>query len=76
MSEQVQISLDREVYDQLQVLMVPPISDINAAIRSLLYHEGRISEAALAAKAETQHFSYDQELERAKLGVYECGGAT
>jgi hypothetical protein len=76
MSEQVHISLDQDVYERLQMLMVPPVSDINAAIRSLLFHDGRSSKAAIAAGAETQHFTLAQELERASMGVYDCGGAT
>jgi hypothetical protein len=76
MSEQIHITLDRDVYERLQMLMVPPVSDINAAIRSLLFHDGRASKAAIAAESEAQHFTYAQELERAKMGVYECGGAT
>ncbi len=46
MSDQVQISIDREIYDRLQMLMVPPISDANAAIEALLFHEGHTSKAA------------------------------
>jgi len=76
MTEQIQISLDRDIYERLQMLMVPPVSDINAAIRSLLFQDGRTSPAAIAVEAGAQHFTYEQELERARLGVYEGGGAT
>lgn len=76
MAEQVQISIDRETYDRLKMLMVPPISDANAAINALLYHDGRVSQAAVAVEADERHFSYQQELERASRGVYECGGGT
>ena len=76
MSQQVQIAIDREVYDRLQTLMVPPISDANAAIKSLLYHEGRPSRAALALEAEEHHFTFEEELERARQGIYEGGGNT
>lgn len=76
MSEQIQISLDQDIYERLQMLMVPPVSDINAAIRTLLFHDGRTSAAAIATEAGTQHFTYEQELERARMGVYDSGGAT
>ena len=76
MAEQVQISVDRDVYDRLQMLMVPPISNANAVIKALLFHEGRASRAALALQADAQHFTYAQELERASQGVYEAGGCT
>lgn len=76
MSEQIQISLDQDIYERLQMLMVPPVSDINAAIRTLLFHDGRTSPAAIATEAGTQHFTYEQELERARMGVYDSGGAT
>jgi hypothetical protein len=76
MSEQIQISLDQDIYERLQMLMVPPVSDINAAIRTLLFHDGRTSPAAIATEAGAQHFTYEQELERARMGVYDSGGAT
>ena len=76
MTDQIQILIDREVYDRLQTLMVPPISDANAVIKELLYHDGRTSRAAVALEAAEQHFTYAQELERSIQGVYECGGGT
>lgn len=76
MTHPIQISIDQEIYDQLQMLMVPPIGDANAAIKALLYHDGHASPAAIAVKADTQHFTYAQELERSNRGIYECGGAT
>jgi len=76
MTNQIEITIDQEVYDRLQMLMVPPISDANAAIKALLHHDGRASRAAVALDAEGQHFNYAQELERSSQGVYECGGGT
>ena len=76
MTDQVQITIDRDVYDRLQMLMVPPISDANAVIKALLFQDGHASRAALALEAEERHYSFAQELERSRLGVYECGGAT
>lgn len=76
MTDQIQILIDQEVYDRLQMLMVPPISDANAVIRELLYHDGRTSSAAVALEASEQHFTYAQELERSSQGVYESGGGT
>jgi hypothetical protein len=76
MTDQIQITIDQEVYNRLQALMVPPISDANAVIKELLYHEGHTSRAAVALEAAEQHFTYAQELERSSQGVYDCGGAT
>jgi hypothetical protein len=76
MTAQVQITIDQEVYDQLQMLMVPPVSDANAVIKALLYHNGSDSPAVVALKADEQHFTYEQELERSRQGVYESGGGT
>lgn len=76
MADQVQITIDQEVFDQLQLLMVPPISDANAVIKALLYHDGADSPAVVALKAGEQHYTYEEELERASRGVYDGGGAT
>ena len=76
MTDQIQISVERDVYDALQTLMVPPTSDANAVIRELLYQEGHASRGAIALGAAEQHFTMEQELERSKQGVYDCGGAT
>lgn len=76
MPDQVQISIDRDIYDQLQTLMVPPVSDANAVIRELLFHEGHSSRSALALKASEQHYTYAQEIERSKEGFYDGGGGT
>jgi hypothetical protein len=76
MNEQIQISIDRDVYDQLQMYMVPPVNDANAVIKELLFHEGRSSRSAIALEATEQHFTFAQELERSKMGIYECGGGT
>ena len=76
MTDQIKISVDREVYDQLLMLMVPPISDANAVIKELLYQDGRASPASVAVGASEQHFTMEQELERAKQGIYDSGGNT
>ncbi len=76
MTDQIQISVDRDVYERLQMLMVPPISDANAAIKELLLHEGHASPAYLAVEAGGHHFTMDEELSRAMSGVYEGGGNT
>lgn len=76
MTDRIQITIDQDVYDRLQMLMVPPISDANGAIKALLYHDGRASRAYVASRADEQHFTYAQELERSSQGVYECGGGT
>jgi len=76
MNEQIQITVDRDVYERLQTLMVPPISDANAVIKELLYHDGHASRSAIALEASEQHFTYAQELERSSMGIYESGGGT
>ena len=76
MTDQIQITIDREVYDRLQALMVSPMSDVNAVIKELLYYDERADQAAVALKASERHFTYEQELERSIQGVYESGGCT
>lgn len=76
MTDQIKISVDRDIYDRLQMLMVPPISDANAVIRELLFQEGHASPASVAVGASEQHFTMEQELERTRQGVYDCGGAS
>lgn len=76
MTDQIQISVDRDIYDRLQMLMVPPISDANAVIKELLSYEGHASPASVALGAKEQHFTMEQELERERQGIYDCGGNT
>lgn len=76
MSDQIQISIDRDVYDRLQTLMVPPINDANAVIKELLYQDGHASRGVTALEASERHFTYAQELERSSQGIYDCGGGT
>ncbi len=71
MTDQVQISIDREIYDRLLILMVPPISDVNAVLKELLFQDGRASPASVALGATEQHFTMEQELERARQGIYD-----
>lgn len=76
MTDQIQITVDRDTYERLQMLMVPPISDANAVIKELLLQEGHASPAFIAVDASEHHFSMAQELERNRMGIYDCGGAT
>lgn len=76
MKEQVKISIDRDLYDRLLMLMVPPIDDANAVIRELLFEGGHDSNAAVALGTAEKHFTLEQENERNLQGVYDCGGAT
>ncbi|HNQ05292.1 MAG TPA: hypothetical protein PKH69_11860 [Thiobacillaceae bacterium] len=76
MRDPIQVSIDADIYEQLKLLMVPPIHDINGVIRALLIHDGRHSEAAIALEADNRHYSYAQELERSMRGVYDGGGGT
>jgi hypothetical protein len=73
MGKQVQISLDEEVYARLLELKVPPFNDINAVVERLLYHNGRKSrEAALVE--DDRHYSFEDELQRDRDGVYAGSG--
>ena len=74
MANQIKVSLDQDVYDQLQLLMVPPINDANSVIRELLSRGGHASKAAVELEAAEQHYTYAQELDRAREGVYDSGG--
>lgn len=76
MNDTIQITISQDAYARLQQLMVPPYTDANAVIEALLEYEGHPSPAVTTMKADQQHFTLDQELERASAGIYECGGAT
>ncbi|MFA7317315.1 MAG: hypothetical protein WC029_07105 [Sulfuricella sp.] len=76
MSGQIQIKIDQDLYDRLMLLMVPPISDANAVIRELLILDGRTGRSAAELAASEQHYTYEQELERSSMGVYDGGGGT
>ena len=76
MPNQVQVMIDQDIYDRLQMLMVPPISDVSSALRALMDYEGHASPATIALGAAGHHFSMADELERTKAGIYDCGGAT
>jgi len=76
MTDQIQISVDQEVYDRLQMLMVPPVSDANAVIKELLTLDGRDSPASVAMRASEQHYTMEQERERTRQGIYDGGGNT
>lgn len=70
MNARVQIEVDRDVYERLMELMVPPASDANAVIRDLLVADGRHSRAAIAVMA-SRPLSFEDELRRARDGVYD-----
>jgi hypothetical protein len=70
MNQRMQIEVDREVYERLMELMVPPTSDANAVIRELLFQDGRHSRAAIGLMAGRPK-SYEDELQRARDGVYD-----
>ena len=72
MKEQVQVTLDRKVYERLLELGVPPHNSINDVIERLLFHAGRPSREAIALEGEGRHFSMEEELQRASDGVYDA----
>lgn len=76
MPNQVQVTIDQDIYDRLALLIVPPIDDVNGAIKSLLEYEGHPTPAAIALGAGGSHFTMAEELERSKMGIYDGGGNT
>ena len=74
MANQIEVSLDQEVYDRLIELQVPPYNRVSDVIERLLYHGGRKSKEAIALESEEHHFSYEEELERANEGIYDSSG--
>ena len=71
MSEQVQVTLDRKLYNRLLELEVPPYNTVNDVIDRLLFHAGRPSREAVALEEEEKHYSMEEELQRAMDGVYD-----
>jgi hypothetical protein len=71
MIEQVQVSLDKKLYNRLLELETPPYNTINDVIERLLYHAGRPSREAIALEGEGKHYSMEEELQRARDGVYD-----
>lgn len=74
MSNKVQVELDQAVYDRLLELKVPPYNDINSVIERLLFHAGRKSDAVMQLESDTRHYSFEEELQREKDGVYAGSG--
>jgi hypothetical protein len=75
MANQVQVLLDHKVYERLLELQVAPIGSINDVIDRLLFHSGHKSREAVDLEAEEKHFSFEEEVERTKAGVYDTAGA-
>jgi hypothetical protein len=75
MTDQIKISIDREVYDRLLMLMVPPISDANR-LSGVVDSRWACQPPSVALGASEHHFTMEQELERTRQGVYEGGGNT
>jgi hypothetical protein len=74
MSDTVTVTLDRAIYERLQQLQATPYNDINAVIERLLFHAGRNSPAAVELAAEEKHYTFEEEWERAREGVYDGSG--
>ena len=74
MSEQVQISIDHELYDMLQKLSSPP-DDINAVLRRLMFNAGKVKSGALLdTEEDSKHRSFEDELKATSDGVYGGSG--
>jgi len=70
MTDQIQISIDREVYDQLLMLMVPPIR----LSRNCWLKMGVPAPPLLLWVSPNNTTLWEQELERTRQGVYDSGG--
>lgn len=75
MANQVQVLLDQKIYERLVQLQVAPYSSINDVVERLLFHSGHKSNEAIDLEAEERHFSFEEEIERTKAGVYDTAGA-
>jgi len=73
--QQVQVQLDTAIYNRLQELQVPPCNSINDVINRLLYHNGHKSKEVVALEAEEQHFTFADEIERTKAGIYDSAAS-
>lgn len=74
MANQIQISIDEELYIILKDLCVPP-DDVNAVLRRLMFNAGKIkSSALLETEGESKHRTFEEELEAARAGVYANSG--
>lgn len=74
MNDQVQVTLDKKLYERLLELEVPPYNDVNAVIDRLLYHAGRGSREANQLESEETHYTMEDEVRRASEGVYAGSG--
>lgn len=75
MGQQVTIQIEREIYDRLQELRVPPTSDINGVLSQLLFNAGHgKSRAVIELEAQQQHRSYEEELQATINGLYDGSG--
>ncbi|MEW5757073.1 MAG: hypothetical protein AB1810_12285 [Pseudomonadota bacterium] len=74
MGEQVNITIDREIYILLQELQVPP-NDINAVLRQLMFNAGKTKSRALRETEEDLHHrSLADEIRATEEGVYITSG--
>lgn len=74
MNEQVQVSLDKRLYDRLVELESPPYNTINDVIERLLFHAGRPSREVIALESEKPRYSMEDELKRADEGKFGSSG--
>lgn len=75
MTEQVQISIDKDVYQRLQELCVPPVNSINDLLRQFLINEGKgKTKEAMRLEASVSHRSMEEEKKAAETGVYDSSG--
>jgi len=70
MDDQVQVALDKAVYDKLVGLQTGSFHDVNAVVERLLFH----GERKVRLEANEPHYTMEQELQRERDGVFASSG--
>lgn len=74
MADKMQITIDRDVWDRLEELRVPPLNDVNEVLRSLIYNaSGKVTRAVEETRAE-HHKTYAEEVKAYNEGHYAASG--
>jgi hypothetical protein len=70
MDNQVNVMLDKAVYDQLVSLQHGSMQDMNGVIERLIFH----GERKVRLEVEEPHYTMEQELQRERDGVFASSG--
>lgn len=74
MADQAQITIERDVWDRLEELRVPPLNDISEVPRSLIYNASGKATRTVQETAAKHHNTYDEEVEVYNEGHYSSSG--